>query len=417
MQFSTPIRLLLAFLSEDSHQIEQIQPAEVNAADWQALAALSQEQGVAPLLYRRLKKMPGNADIPDTFLQNLREIYLSTLKRNLRMYKDVGQILRALAEQEIPVIPLKGVYLAEKVYGNIGLRSMVDVDLLLPRPDLARAMAVLEGLGYRALYSFDIELECQTRHHLPLLYRQGSKNLEIHWNLAPLDSPFHIAIEPLWERSQPAILEGVEVRTMDPEDLLLHLCFHAAYMDDFSNKLRSFCDIAWTMRIFREKLAWERLALHAQEWGAARSVWLALRIAHQLLGVSLPDMLIEKLQPTEYQPILESWAIEQIFAPSKIGPKLAAVWAPQSWSQRLAHIFHGLFPPAWEMRQKYPGLIGRSSWHLAYLKHLEIVFKRHRESIWRLALGDTRVRDEVEQRSKGNVLKAWMAGEIDHIVQ
>jgi len=417
MQYSTPIRLLLAYLSEDPHLIDQIQLAEVSAADWQALAALSQEQGVTPLLYRHIMKTPGSANIPEDFLQNLREISLSTLKRNLRIFKDVGQILRALAEQKIPVIPLKGVYLAEKVYGNIGLRSMVDVDLLVHRPDLARAMVVMEGLGYRPLYPLDIERECQNWHHLPKLLRHGSMNLEFHWTLLPVNSPFHITIEQLWDRSQSAILEGVEVRIMAPEDLLLHLCLHVAYMDSFSGKLRPFCDIAWTIQTFKKKLDWERLALRAQEWGAVRSAWLALRVTQQLLGVLVPDTLIEKIQPTAYNPILESWAIEQIFTPSEIGPKLAAAWAPQPWPQRLAHIFHSLFPPAWEMRQKYPGLVHRKHWQLAYLKHLEVVFQRHWGSIWRLLKGDALVREAVEQRSRVNILEAWQAGEIDHIVQ
>jgi hypothetical protein len=54
--------------------------------------------------------------------------------------------------------------------------------------------------------------------------------LELHWRL--LDNPYYhrrLPMAPIWERSLPALVEGVHSRVLAPDDLLLHLCSHNLY--------------------------------------------------------------------------------------------------------------------------------------------------------------------------------------------
>ena len=57
-------------------------------------------------------------------------------------------MVTALAGDEIPALPLKGVCLAARYYGDVSARYAGDIDLLVPSACLARADAVLRGLGY-----------------------------------------------------------------------------------------------------------------------------------------------------------------------------------------------------------------------------------------------------------------------------
>ena len=141
---------LIALLSGRAAAVEIF-----DAAAWQRIVELAQRQRVAPLLYARLKErviLP-----PPEAAQHLRGIYLATFKRNARLLDEVGKILRALRAADIPVIPLKGAYLANGVYGNIGLRQIGDVDLLVKPVDLAKALEVLRTLGYAAAHLIEIE--------------------------------------------------------------------------------------------------------------------------------------------------------------------------------------------------------------------------------------------------------------------
>ena len=400
--------LLLAFLSLNENQDLPTLIAETSLADWEEVIRHSQKMGVSPILYHRMLQKAAGFPIPGAIQVRLRDSYLTSLARNLQLFQELAQILRLLVEAGIPVIPLKGVFLAEKVYADVGLRPMVDLDLLLPRLDLDQALKVLQCLGYQAGYPFQVERECQVLHHLPQLRKPGAATVELHWNLAPLNTPFKIPIEQVWQAARPGTLAGAGVLEMAPEDLLLHICLHLAYLDYFSSGLRPICDIAWSIEHFQSTLDWQRLRQQANSWAARHSLLLSLRLAQRLLGVSLPAGFLESLQPASYDPNLESWAIAQVFEPAEMGGKLAEVWAPQPWLQRGWRFLHNLFPPSWEMRSAYPGLAHGLLWPLAYLQHLGVVIQRNWHAVWHLARGEPQVQREAEQRSRLNQLVNWL---------
>ena len=112
------------------------------------MLALATLHDVAPLLYERLANDASPANVPGDVLQRLREIYLMTGARNALLYRELGPVLQALQHDNIPVIVLKGAHLAALVYRHIALRPMSDIDLLVHRSDLERAVAKLHDLGF-----------------------------------------------------------------------------------------------------------------------------------------------------------------------------------------------------------------------------------------------------------------------------
>jgi hypothetical protein len=67
--------------------------------------------------------------------------------RNMRRCHELSKVLRILQNDGIPVIVLKGAALAEVVYGNIALRSMSDVDLLVKKGSIkSRGKTAGDGL-------------------------------------------------------------------------------------------------------------------------------------------------------------------------------------------------------------------------------------------------------------------------------
>jgi hypothetical protein len=350
-----------------------------------------------------------NQDLPRDFQLRLSEAYHRTIFKNTHVFQALQRILGALSQDNVPVIPLKGVYLAEKVYGNIGLRGMIDIDLLVPRQQLSQALKVLQGSGYRPIHPFQIEAECRVRHHLPPLYKDGGHTTELHWTLAPPPAPFKIPIDRVWQNTHRGRLTGEAIQELTPEDLLLHLCLHAAYLDFFSTGLRPLCDIAWTVQTFQEQIDWQKLIRQARQWGVERCAWLALMVAVQLLQAPVPADLLESLQPSTDDLTKVGWAATQALNPSGQGGKLAAAWAPNPWFRRAALVLRLLFPAPQEMRPAYPRLARGLLWPIAYLLHLGIVIHRNWNSAWKLMRGDPKVRAAVEQREQVNRLVAWLA--------
>ena len=165
-----------------------------------AAAGLRHAAGASmPLLTERLQTIERNAKI-SAFL------WTSTLKSTLAEFHDRG----------IPVIALKGPWMAERLYGDAALRSYADLDLLARRSDLAGAEELLTELGYRATgRRDDYERPWQ---------REGIR-IELHHDVENRLA-FDFGVEAAWGRAQRLEYQGAPGWLLCPSDELLFLCLH-----------------------------------------------------------------------------------------------------------------------------------------------------------------------------------------------
>jgi len=263
---------------------------------WKEVASLAAGHDLAPLLYTRLKNNDVRARVPVDVWEQLRLAYFSSANRNTRLYRGLRAVLVAFGNAGVPVIVLKGAFLAEAVYGDVAVRPMCDVDLMVPRADLPRARAILLGLGGTSEHATDIEWCCRTSAHLPAVVIHGLI-VEIHWTLVAPIGPVSVDVAGLWDRACPASIAGVDVLGLSPEDLLLHLCLSASCRNGLIGGLRPFSDIVETILRCRGEMDWSQIAARAQEWGGARYVGLTLQLARTMFGAELPGDVLERLVP------------------------------------------------------------------------------------------------------------------------
>jgi hypothetical protein len=115
--------------------------------DTQAYAMQLDERGLLALLgSRTLELVPEAAD--DAFRSRVEEAMRHARARALVLDATLRRVARALEERGIPVLPLKGTTLADRVHGDPGLRPTTDVDVLVPRAQVGAAVETLRGLGY-----------------------------------------------------------------------------------------------------------------------------------------------------------------------------------------------------------------------------------------------------------------------------
>jgi hypothetical protein len=292
--------------------------------DWTRVADVAVREHVAPLLFKRLKESGARDCVPSDAWERLRRAYFTNGDRNARLYRELQTVLQLLRGSGIKVVVLKGAYLAEAVYGDLALRPMADVDLLVPRADLARAGAVLLGMGGARLkrhdeaepapgaHREDVKPNREMKRHAHPILVHGLA-VELHWTIVSPTGPFRIDADGLWDRARPAMIAGVEVLSLSPEDLLLHLCLHFCYQDGCKG-LRYLCDVAETIHRFRDEMNWLRVADLAREWGAARYAWLALRLAADMFDAGVPHDVLERLVPAGIDQSLLTQARECVLA-------------------------------------------------------------------------------------------------------
>ena len=377
--------LLLHCLREepDASELERL-----TFSDWHDLMQAARSHAVLYLLYHRLKKQNFDSLIPTDILQTLRTGYFELAWRTNSLYNDLAKILKALQQKNIPVIPLKGTYLAQTVYSNIALRPMADIDILVKKNDLLKAREQLLGLGYSPSREIDIEIVQTYSQHLPPMVKQDSPPVELHWTLEAPTTPFTIDIEGLWRRAQPIFIAGADALTLSPEDLLLHLCLHTSAHHLYSNGLQAFCDIRETIRHYRDELNWEILQNRASEWGAGNAVYLTLSLAKSLLDADVPDALLDRLKPEKETRLPLADAEQLIFNGSdwrKITPQQARnLFASESALKTATLFLQRIFLPRETMARLYALPPNSPRIPLYYPVRLKDLLVRHSRTVWRI---------------------------------
>jgi hypothetical protein len=325
---------------------------------------------------------------------------------NIRSYNLLGQVLERLQDAGIRVLLLKGAYLAEQVYGDIGLRPMVDLDLLVPPEEFQRSLALLNAMGFTSERPFSDEADGALHFHAPALTKEEVA-IELHWDLVVRSSPVQIDLPGLWGRARPITLKKGQAWTLAPEDLLLYLCVHAAYGHEFYAQLRSLVDIAEVVHHFTQAFDWDILIDTAGRWRAGRGVYLSLTLVKDLLGIDFPAEGLAALKPADWTPQALDWARQRLFREE---PKLSSTFLrlmdeDLPPGRRFQALLQGIFPPRPVMTRTYgfpPG-----SWQITarYLPYAAGRIRRYWGQFLRRLRGDPR--QEREARS-ALALQEWL---------
>jgi len=380
---------------------------------WEQLLDLAAQQRVGPLMYQRLKAHRLASLVPAPTWERWKKLYFKNAGRNLRLYHELGQILRALRERHIPVLVLKGGFLASAVYRDPALRYMSDIDLLVPPGDVPAALERLLALGYQSSGPFIVEQYLALKHHLPPFGKPGAMAaVEVHWSITSPDQPWAIAPDELWTRAVPATIAGVKVLSLCPEDLLLHLCLHATYhhlAELFWQGISPLCDVDQTVRHYQTALDWDHVRQRADAWGWGKGVYLILYLARELLKTPIPDQVLSSLQPASFSTRIAEAAITQLLADKRpmqmMTSDFARLWGDASLVKKARLFLSRLFPPPRAMALYYPVPYNSPKIFLYYPARFRHLFRRYSSKVWRLWRGDQEI---AALTNNQNTVSSWL---------
>jgi hypothetical protein len=407
--------LLLYFLRPEAGKTKCAGLEGLSGSDWEVLIEESDRHSLTPLFYQRLKAFPPDSPIPDWVRRRLRLLYLQNAGRNMNLYHGLGKVLEVLGKNHIPVIALKGAHLAELVYGNIALRPMVDLDLLVKKKDLPGVEEKLLEMGFAPAEP----QKKMTENHHHVVYRWPGKEIyiEVHWNILGSAYPFNVDTEGLWNRARPAVVDGLEILVLCPEDLLLHLCLHTA-RDLYQTGLRPFCDLLEIIRRNENKMDWDHVFLRSGQWGIEKFVYLTLNMTRELLGADVPEDLLKTIRPPDFQERIMDWTREQIFtvrtensANLLLSPNVAQLWGNERLQGKASLFLKRTFPSPEEMVKLYPSASGSVWIYFYYLVRLRDILLRHSRQVWRLLRRDEAMQALAKQENNFISLKDWLGWE------
>jgi hypothetical protein len=354
---------------------------ELESLNWASVLGTARQHRLGGLFCEGVRRLSWERRVPAPAWESLQMSYYSNLAHNLVLFRHGEQIVERTARLGLPVILLKGAALAGSLYGNVALRPMADLDLLVRREEGPAMEELARELGYERQESAD---------HATLLRHRGSGTyLEVHTGLLSCPDYFALRTEDLLARSRPAAFWPAPARTLSPADHLLHLSLHGSFQHAFHQAAINACDMFLLSR--SPNLDWDAFFATARAPRLAPLVYGGLVLAHRLLPSENLRQALETLRPRASW--LQKRAVEGLSAESLLAPLAEdapvpawrrILWAP-GLSDALSLVRHTLNGPGGK----------QSAW--AGLKRALALVSRHAPAVLRSrkargALGKSRQR-------------------------
>ena len=321
---------------------------EVAAAEVTAeVVALAREHRVSGLLARALDRGGLLGELPRELVARLRGDLLDDRMGRARLDAAGAAALEALRDAGLSPVLLKGAALGHLVYEDPYLRPMSDVDLLIPRDALARALEALEAAGFRLPPADHREFWEETWYDLPVEAPDGTPGaVELHWSIAQEGRHFP-DVAGMLARARELRYGPVTGLALGPVDLHLHQALHLGY-HYFQPKGIWVVDLA-LLHLAAEARPGELLE-RARSWGMRTVLLLAalhvercfpgvapgelLGPARRSLRLALVRRLFPPRRPLEVIGGWDSRARQRLLAPLLVDRPTTAVRAILAWARR-----------------------------------------------------------------------------------
>jgi len=278
--------------------------------DWDYVLECAALNGLGPLLYSLLRDMDGA--VPGGAMARLQSAYYANGLRNSLFMAALERVLGALQASGVDAVLLKGAALAESHWGNVALRPMADIDLLVREAALDRAEAALSSLGFAPEAGARREWYRRNHHHdAPWVDTAGGPMLELHRDLVPPGFGVTADLGGIWQRVRPARVGQAPALTLAPEDMVAHICLHTALADPLVGSVRSLMDLALVLGAARH-LDWDEFVNRANRDGWARHAALTLAAARRVCGAAVPSPVIMHLYRRSRMRAVRAFVLEQI---------------------------------------------------------------------------------------------------------
>jgi len=339
--------------------------------DQDRLIRLAKKEGMTGLLYKSLKKAGILGFFGHLQMQQLQSSYYRTVQCNLQIVHDLKAILRRSNEKGVRVVLLQGIALLQKIYKDIGLRPLTDIDLWVLPEKRGVFDTLMTQLGYQRdpLY--------------PNTFKKGMTIVDINSHILWADrirSRRHLLAKSqrvLYDNIKILNFEGEPAGGLDDLDQVLYLSLHA--FKHCAGRLVWLVDIKHLITGWQAS-NWKALFDRAGELGQVSIICYMLYLMRHLFNLKPPA----DIQATVAGRSL-AW-LERVTLQKRLNGRPLPDWAPlllltsgKSLMTRVYFVFETLFPRPPVLRQIFSATPDFKTWQL-YLKRALQLFRMVKSS-------------------------------------
>lgn len=338
-------------------RIQAIRAAAAAPLDWPRFVRVAKRHQVVGLVHDGLTRV--RPTVPPQIVGEIGALAAALVRENLALAAEAVRLQRLFDDANLPVLFVKGPSLAAVAFGNLGLRSGKDIDLLVPHETLWAARALVTHAGY---YRFDpppdiseakLHLLMALRKDFGFIHQATGLRIELHWRL--FLNPHAMDAASLMGSSRLVPLTAtMELRTLGEEDLFVYLCVHGAL--HWWKQLKWLADINALLATAPEAGV-ERLIRAAEARGAGRAAAQAILLCQRIFGTHLSARLMATISKGPTIRWLEATAMsamsasesERVPQEARFGTtrgSLSTFLLSRSWRYRLVELKNQLISQA-----------------------------------------------------------------------
>lgn len=207
---------------------------------------------------------------------------------NTRRLDFLGLLFSHLDRLGIDALPLKGMDLLLRAYPGIGLRPMVDVDLLIEPQNLGHVLQVLKKMGLKQKNQRDVNF---AEDSVDFFSKDGRVCLDLSWSLNEMDG-----FDDIWSRRVVRSTALGERKLLHPEHAFVHaLTWSVSHRGSLAPRLAQ--DLAALLHTDEKEFDWTRLAQDVRRAGLAAPVHYGLCYAKSRGLGGVPHAFYATLSP------------------------------------------------------------------------------------------------------------------------
>ena len=310
MNVMNQVMVMLSRTRLEKDQMYILKELIASEFDWETFVKECTRHRIVSMCFKNLSDYFSNM-IPRHVLDSLKKYYDNYAKRNNALLIENHRVSQKFHEAGTPCLSLKGISLISLVYGDIGLRRVGDIDLLVPHDQVYNATKILQMLGYdqfvkdldsdrrlRVPNVYSHEWRMKWHHHILEFSRPAPPSndgldyfyVEIHIALNHPTAGYCMENELLFAKSITTTFLGFELETLPLEEYFLFLCEHlyreTRFISHIKNgtdqRLSKYCDVNEFAERLGNQLDWALLTDIALQANMKRPVHYTLNVLERL---------------------------------------------------------------------------------------------------------------------------------------
>ena len=267
---------------------------------WSLLLRQASNARLLGRLHAQARAAGIEACVPLEMQRHMTAIQASVDRQARAVHWEVRQIARALAHTKAPIVLLKGAaYAAANLPAALG-RTFSDVDILVPKKDIAAIEHSLTVHGWVSskLDAYDQRYYRRWMHELPpMVHLRRGTPLDVHHNILPESARIQTYPERIIAAATP--LAGHQSVLVPSEaDQVLHSATHLFHEGEWEHGLRDLSDLDLLLRAYGAAADfWPALLARADEMNLNLPLSYALRYTRLVLQTPMPQTLVHASPP------------------------------------------------------------------------------------------------------------------------